>query len=243
MKVVPTGSHAHQLTRVGLMNCYLIRESDSYTLVDTTAVGAAKQIIATARALGSEPIARIALTHAHGDHIGSADALVASLGSPDLAISQRDAPLAQKPPNKALQPGEPQGKVKGSLPGLNTRPTHLLSDGELFGSLRILTTPGHTPGHASFFDERDGTLYAGDALICIGGDVHVVGFGPWYFPFAAIATWNKPLALHSAQKLLDTLGTDIRRYAAGHGRLVEGGPALLRQAIETAQEKVRGGVR
>ena len=243
MKVVPTGAHAHQLIRLGMMNCYLVRESDSYTLIDTTIGGAAKQIIATARAISSEPIARIALTHAHGDHIGSVDALVADLGKADVAIPKRDAPLAQKPPNKSLEPGEPQGKIKGSLPGMRARPTHLLTDGELFGSLRVLTTPGHTPGHASFFDERDGTLYAGDALICIGGGVHIPGFGPWYFPLASLATWNKPLALHSAQKLLDTLGTNIRRYASGHGRLVEGGPALLRQAVEAAQEKVREGVR
>ena len=243
MKVVATGAHAHQLTRLGLMNCYLVRESDSYTLIDTTVGGAAKQIIHTARAISPEPIARIALTHAHGDHIGSVDALVPDLGKVDVAIPTRDAPLAQKPPIKSLEPGEPQGKIKGSLPGMKTRPTHLLTDGELFGSLRILSTPGHTPGHASFFDERDGTLYTGDALITVGGQVHVPGFGPWYFPFPGIATWNKPLALHSAQKLLDTLGTNIRRYASGHGRLVEGGPALLRQAIETAQEKVREGVR
>ena len=243
MKVVVTGAHAHQFTRLGLMNCYVVRESDSYTLIDTTIGGAAKGIITTTRAISSDPIARIALTHAHGDHIGSTDALVAELGHPDVAISNRDAPLAAKPPDKSLEPGEPQGKIKGSLPGMRTRPTHLLTDGELFGSLRILTTPGHTPGHASFFDERDGTLYAGDALVCVGGEVHVVGFGPWFFPLAGAATWNKPLALHSAEKLLDTLGTAIRRYAAGHGRLVEGGPALLRQAVEQAREKVRAGVR
>ena len=243
MKVVVTGAHGRQLTRLALFNCYLVRESDSYTLIDTGLPGSAKQIIPTARAISSEPIARIALTHAHGDHIGSVDALVTELGKVDVAIPTRDAPLAQKPPTKSLEPGEPQGKVKGGFPGMRTRPTHLLTDGELFGSLRILTTPGHTPGHASFFDERDGTLYAGDALVTVGGEVHVVGFGPWFFPLPGVATWNKPLALHSAQKLLDTLGTDIRRYAAGHGRLVEGGPALLRQAIETAKERVRIGVR
>ena len=243
MKGVATGAHAHQLTRLGFMNCYLVRESDSYTLIDTTIGGAAQGILHAARATGSEPIARIALTHAHSDHIGSVDALVAGLGKVDVAISRRDAPLAGKPPKKSLEPGAPQGKVKGGFPGMNTRPTHLLSDAELFGSLRVLTTPGHTPGHASFFDERDGTLYTGDALICMGGEVHIPGFGPWYFPLASLATWNKPLALHSAEKLLEILGTDIRRYASGHGRLVEGGPALLRQAIEHAQEKVREGVR
>ena len=239
MKVSLAGSYGHQLTRLGLLNCYLVRESDSLTLIDTTVGGAGKQILMKARSLGSHPIARVLLTHAHGDHVGSVDELAGQLKRVDLAITKRGSRLLTKPPDKTLLAGEPQGKVKGSLPGITTHPTHLLEDGELFGSLRVLETPGHIPGHASFFDERDGTLYAGDALICVGGGLHVSGFGPWYFPLPKLATWNRLLAVTSAQKLLDLLGTDIRRYASGHGRMVEGGPALLRAAIEVARKKLR----
>lgn len=239
MKISAAGTQGHQLTRLGLLNCYLVRESDSYTLIDTTIGGAAKGIIAAARGLGSRPVARILLTHAHGDHVGSVDELGKELGKFDLAIAARGACLLMKPPDKTLEPGEPQSKIKGSLPGIAMHPSHLLTDGELFGSLRVIETPGHIPGHASFFDERDGTLYTGDALICVGGGVHVSGFGPWYFPLPTVATWNKPLAVTSAQKLLDQLGTEIRRYASGHGRIVEGGPALLRAAIEKARARLR----
>jgi glyoxylase-like metal-dependent hydrolase (beta-lactamase superfamily II) len=234
MKVLQLSPFSHQFTRLGFVNCYLVRESDSFTLIDTTVPGGARRIIDAAHRIAMEPIARLLLTHAHGDHIGSLDALAGSLGQAQVAIGQRDARLLPKKPaqDRSLDPGEPQCPVKGSFPGAVTRPTHLLSDGELYGSLRVVATPGHTPGHLSYFDERDGTLYAGDALVTMGGRVNVPGFGPWYFPLPAIATWHRPTALASARRLSEL---PIRRYATGHGRVVEGGPELLQEVVRRVE--------
>jgi glyoxylase-like metal-dependent hydrolase (beta-lactamase superfamily II) len=220
-----------------LVNCYLVRESDSFTLIDTTVPGGARRIIEAARAIAQEPIARLLLTHAHGDHIGSLDALAGALGQAQVAIGRREARLLPKKPaqDRTLDPGEPQCKVKGSLPGAATAPTHLLSDSELYGSLRVVATPGHTPGHMSYLDERDGTLYAGDALVTVGGEVNISGFGPWYFPLPAMATWHRPTAVARARRLLEF---PIRRYAAGHGRIVEGGPELLERAVRQAEARL-----
>jgi glyoxylase-like metal-dependent hydrolase (beta-lactamase superfamily II) len=242
MKIRNMSAFGHQLTRFGLFNAYLVRESDSFTVVDTGLPGSAAKIIDAARGIAKETIARLLLTHAHGDHIGSLDALAQTLGAVEVAIGRREARLLPKRPaqDRSLDPGEPQCKVKGSFPGAVTAPTHLLSssgnEGELYGSLRVVFTPGHTPGHMSYFDERDGTLYAGDALVTVGGRVHVPGFGPWYFPLPAMATWPRPTALASAKRML---ALPIRRYAAGHGRMVEGGPELLEEAIRRAEVRLQ----
>jgi glyoxylase-like metal-dependent hydrolase (beta-lactamase superfamily II) len=238
MKIHGYSPFGRQMIRWALVNTYLVRESDSFTLIDTGVPGGATKMIEAARSIAMEPIARILLTHAHGDHIGSLDATAKALGQTEVAIGRREARLLPKKPaqDRSLDPGEPQCKLKGMFPGAVTAPTHLVNDGELYGSLRVLATPGHTPGHMSYLDERDGTLYAGDALITVGGRVHVAGFGPWYFPLPAWGTWHRPTALESARRLADL---PIRRYASGHGRLVEGGPELLRDAIRRAEAKLR----
>src|SRR5204862_7022424 len=63
-----------QLTRLRFVNAYVVREDDGFTLVDTTTGGSADTLVGAARAAGGA-ICRIALTHGHGDHVGSLDAL------------------------------------------------------------------------------------------------------------------------------------------------------------------------
>ncbi|MGI4979036.1 MAG: MBL fold metallo-hydrolase [Janthinobacterium lividum] len=228
MKITRLSDTLTQITFLGALNCYLVRESDGFTLIDTTIKNRHKKILIAAHGMGGD-IKRILLTHAHGDHMGSLDGLHEALGgNVDVAISERDAPLLRK--DLSLRPGEPQRKPKGSLPGANTRPTHLLEDGELFGSLRCYYTKGHTPGHMSFLDERDGTLIAGDALVSMG-ELRPPTKPVWWFPLPKFATWDKPMALESARKLATLPVTGI---ATGHGKFVRGDGAAIARAVAKA---------
>jgi glyoxylase-like metal-dependent hydrolase (beta-lactamase superfamily II) len=215
-----------RVSRFGLMNAYLVREDDGLTLVDT-AMGAAKQLLAAAEEAGA-PIVRIALTHAHGDHIGSVDALAAQLPGVEVIISTRDARLMAK--DKSLDPGEPQSKIKGSLPGAKTAPTRTVEDGDRVGSLQAVAAPGHTPGHFAFLDTRDGTLLCGDAFTTFGRVETTARFNP-RFPVATMATWHRPTEVQTARSLTE-LGPS--HLAPGHGPVVEAPADAMREAVARA---------
>jgi glyoxylase-like metal-dependent hydrolase (beta-lactamase superfamily II) len=209
---------------LGFVNAYLVREDDGLTLIDALLPGGQKKIVAGAETLGA-PIMRIALTHAHGDHIGSLDKLAAALPDAEVLISARDERLLRK--DKTMDPGEPESKLRGSYPGAKTRPTATFTAGERVGSLEIHAAPGHTPGQVAFLDPRDGTLYCADAYSTLGGVATTARTNP-RFPLPALATWDRPTALETA-RALRTL--DPARLAPGHGKVVEAPGAAMDRAI------------
>jgi glyoxylase-like metal-dependent hydrolase (beta-lactamase superfamily II) len=219
-----------RVSRFGFVNAYLVEEEDGLTLVDTTigGRGAAKPILAAAAELG-RPIVRIALTHAHGDHVGGLDALAAELPGVEVSITARDARLLKK--DKTTDPGEPpEAKLRGSYPGTKTRPTRTLSPGDRVGSLEVIAAPGHTPGHVAFMDTRDRTLICGDAYSTLGGVATSAKANP-RFPLPVMATWHKPTALETARALR---ALDPARLAPGHGKIVDAPGAAMDAAISKA---------
>jgi glyoxylase-like metal-dependent hydrolase (beta-lactamase superfamily II) len=212
-----------QLTRLRFVNAYLVREDDGLTLVDTTTGGAADALVEAAQQAGGA-IRRIALTHGHGDHVGSLDALKDRLGdSVEVLMPELDA---------RIHAGEHvvDGKLPGSWPKIKTVPDVRLNACDRVGSLEVVGSPGHSPGHVAFLDTRDRSLIAGDAFTTYGRMAIPTFLYP-RFPFAAMATWDKGTAIESARALR---ALDPPLLVVGHGPAVLAPGAAMDAAIAKA---------
>lgn len=173
---------------VGDVNIYLIRE-DPVTLID---VGpktdeAAKALRQRLREHGVEftDVRRIVLTHAHEDHCGLAKRVRDESKNAEVLIHEWETGhlfgrLAQDQHRKLLLRSGVPAKVFDEMQSLYDEISLLtdsLADGEFTalhdeqelefesGSLRVLHTPGHTPGSCSFAREANRTLICGDCVL------------------------------------------------------------------------------
>ena len=98
-------------------------------------------------------------THGHFDHVGANKRLKEVTGA-DIMIHEADAGMLQELSVTAMAFGL---KAENSPPA-----DRLLCDGEAirFGELelKVLHTPGHTPGGVTFYCEKEKTAFAGDTL-------------------------------------------------------------------------------
>ena len=178
------------------INVLLLENDDGLTLVDTGVAGSADRIKEAIAALGSGPgdLRRIFVTHQHDDHTGSLKELLEWAPHAEVGATAHEAEVISgrrnlDPPSNAFfrrmvgdaqGPGVPVGKV--------------LREGDLVSGFRLISTPGHTLGHASLLRDSDGLLFTADAFGCLPLKIRV-GVRK------ALCT-NPPLAKRSAQKLL-----------------------------------------
>ena len=104
-------------------------------------------------------ITAILLTHGHLDHIGAADELRASL-KVATSTSKKEAALANDQ--------NMNGTAFFRMPPINAVIDHFLEGGDETdhgcGKIQVLSTPGHTHGHLSFYLPDADILFSGDCL-------------------------------------------------------------------------------
>jgi glyoxylase-like metal-dependent hydrolase (beta-lactamase superfamily II) len=161
--------------RTMMVNVYLVRNHDSWALVDAGLGGYAETIARTAADITGATTApdAIVLTHGHFDHVGSLEALLERWATPVFAHRLERPYLtgmaSYPPPDPLVGRGSmallsrlyPRGPIDIS-DCLN-----ILPDGPAIPGMdewRWVATPGHSPGHVSLFRDRDRTLLAGDAV-------------------------------------------------------------------------------
>jgi glyoxylase-like metal-dependent hydrolase (beta-lactamase superfamily II) len=110
-----------------------------------------------AKQIRGREISAHALTHAHPDHAGSSHAICEGFGLP-FWCGAGDVEAAER------------GKVAtrflgGWIPGTAAHPVAKgLKEGDVVGGFEVLDTPGHSPGHVSYWRESDRTLVCGDVI-------------------------------------------------------------------------------
>lgn len=142
-------------------NCYILgcEKTQTGAVIDPGAEG--ERILEEVEDSGLK-ISHVLLTHAHFDHIGAADQVVKATGAP-LAIHPDDLPLLNMAGGATLF-GLPAPPIPE--PGIRLEAGQEIAVGEL--TLRVLHTPGHSPGHVSFYEAEQGAVFDGDVLFAQG---------------------------------------------------------------------------
>ena len=235
MKIFQETENLCRLTQLGMFNCFLVKDEGGCTLIDTNIGGSAGAILQLSQKLGW-PIVRIAITHAHFDHVSSLDELASALPEVEIVIGARESRLLQG--DFSLDPGEQGKKLFGFAP-MHTGATRTLVDGDQVGCLRAINCAGHTPGHFAYLDVRDNSLIAGDAFVTQSGVV-AAGVFKWTLPFPAWFSWNGVLSIRSAAKLR---ALNPSHLAVGHGKTVASPGEAMDRAIAIGYKQHPGALK
>lgn len=173
MDEVAPGVHTIDGLKTG--RAYLVEgEGNGLALIDTSTAGVAARILRAIERIGRKPddLSLIVATHYHYDHTGNVAELVERTGA-ELCVHADDVPY--------VDGTTPWAAVEGALAPLaerfGPRPyvlkvDRVLRDGDelaFAGGMRIVHAPGHTPGHIAVHAPARRLLFAGDALMNVGG--------------------------------------------------------------------------
>ena len=160
---------------------FLVEGEDGLTLVDVGWAKAYRPLLSAVEQLGRKPsdIRRIVLTHAHPDHVQGVARMQELTDARILAHPAEHAWLGAGRVPVHGRSGR-AGRIIDRLPKLHWTPfaaDDAVTDGQLVeggAGLRVVHTPGHSPGHIALLHEPSGAVLVGDALFNRGE----LGLGP-----------------------------------------------------------------
>ncbi|NNC43196.1 MAG: MBL fold metallo-hydrolase [Acidimicrobiia bacterium] len=151
-QVAPESSGDTRWERVLMSNvsAYILVRNSKAVIVDAGHAGLIDDIEAGLQRVGVAwaDVGDVILTHMHSDHIGGLPAVMERATSATAHAGEPDIEAMQSP-----------------------RPLSVVADGDEVVGLRIIGTPGHTPGHVCVLDSTAGILVAGDALNESDGEI------------------------------------------------------------------------
>src|SRR5262245_26502991 len=174
------------------VNAYVLIRGKEAAVVDTGTPNNASKIADVVRTanLGWDAVHHVILTHYHPDHIGSIGEVLAAAPKATAYAGAADIPQIKSP-----------------------RPIKAVGDNDEVFGLRVIATPGHTPGHVCVFDPAGSLLILGDAMNNMSTNLD--GPNPQYTADMAQA--------HQSVKKLAKL--TFQRAVFGHGDPIDKGPS------------------
>ncbi|MFJ8199267.1 MBL fold metallo-hydrolase [Streptomyces sp. NPDC096152] len=230
-------------------NWVILTDGDAATLIDTGYPGDRRQLLDSLTAVGSSPdaVQAVLITHAHNDHLGSAEYLRDTHGTP-VHLHEAEVPharrefLHQVSVGRVLRNGWRPGVLPWAVHSLRVGGTaHIpvaapqafpaVGPLDLPGRPVPVHTPGHTRGHVAFHLPDAGVVVSGDALVSGHPTSRIAG--PQLLP--DMFHHERARALSSLD-ILEGLDGDV--LLPGHGP-VHRGP--VRQAVLRTRERALPG--
>ena len=130
------------------VRCFLVPHASGVVLIDTCLPGSHDLIAPALERIGARwrDITDVVLTHSHADHVGGLAEVMARADGAAVWAGAEDHPL---------------------IPFIGQLRT--LVEGGWVRELRVLQTPGHTPGHCSLVHDGASLLFAGDLVGTMAG--------------------------------------------------------------------------
>jgi glyoxylase-like metal-dependent hydrolase (beta-lactamase superfamily II) len=204
-----------------IANSYILTEPDGLTIIDTGLPHSEKRILEYVAGLGgsARDIRRILITHADLDHYGCLAALQKASGACTYASKIEAASMAKgqssRPVYRSIDTAFKRfmfAMLSWMMKATPIQVDEILGEGQVLpvlGGLQVVETPGHSPGHLSYYLPSTGILFCGDSMRSDGKR----GFRA----SRSRNDWDQTLALVSVRKQAE-LGAQI--VCPGHGPVV-----------------------